>query len=421
MWKKIVGIGVVILAILMAGCTNTGTNQATSEEEVIKIGSLLDFSGPLSTYGIDIRNNLELSKEDIEEYFKKNNMPYKIEILAEDTRLDPNLALQKIQILRGKGVNIFVGPMSSGEVKTVLPYSLSNKIIAVSPSSTALPPLIGATSPEQKKYLYRFVASDNLQGEAIASLTADLGITDVVIFYRDDAWGKGLSEETKKNLPKYKVNVIDYIGYPSNPSPADWSPYITKLENSVKKVADSKGRDKVGVIFIGFEEGATLFSQIPEDSVLLNVKWIGSDGVAKSDKLLELKDKIAKVGMYSTIFESEGPKEYINRYSEKYGGTPTSYGLISYDTLWILTMAYVETLKSNNGKYDADVMTEKIKEVIQKYNNGEYGVEPLSGKIVLNEFNDRASGDYAIYAITEDGWKKVGTWRYETKKVEWKE
>ncbi|HIQ38380.1 MAG TPA: ABC transporter substrate-binding protein [Methanothermococcus okinawensis] len=413
MWKKIVGVGIIILAILMAGCTN--------EENVIKIGALLDLSGPLSTYGIDIKNNLELGKEDIENYFKKNNMPYKIEILTEDTKLDPNLALQKIQLLKGNEVNLFIGPMSSGEVKTVLPYTLSNKIIAVSPSSTALPPLIGATNPDQKKYLYRFVASDNLQGEAIASVVADLGITDVVILYRDDAWGKGLSEETKKNLPRYNVNVIDYIGYPSNPSPADWSPYITKLEEGIKKAVDSKGRDKVGVVFIGFEEGATLFSQIPDGSVLLDVKWVGSDGIAKSDKLLELKDKTAKVGMYSTVFESEGPQDYVNRYSERFGGTPTSYGLISYDTLWILTMAYVETLESNNGKYDTDIMTEKIKEVVQKYNNGEYGVEPVSGKIVLNEFNDRASGDYAVYKITEDGWIKVGIWRYDSKKVEWRE
>ena len=419
MWKKVLGIGVVILALLMAGCIGTGTGQGgATSEKVIKVGALVDFSGPLSTHGIDTKNNLELAKEDIERYFKEHNMPYRVEILPEDTRLDPNLALQKVQLLRGRGVDLFIGPLSSSEVKTILPYTLSNKIIVISPSSTALPALIGATSPEQKKYLYRFVASDDLQGEAIASLVADLGIEDVVILYRDDAWGKGLSQETRKNLPKYGVNVIDYIAYPSNPSPADWSPYITKVEEDVKKAVNSKGKDKVGVIYIGFEEGATLFSQIPEDSILLKVVWIGSDGIVKSDKLLELKEKTSKVGMYSTIFESEGPQEYINRYRERFGGTPTSYGIISYDALWVLTMAYVETLESE-GKYDADVMTEKIREVIQKYNNGEYGVKPLSGKIVLNEFNDRASGDYAIYMVTEDGWVKAGIWRYETKRVEW--
>ena len=192
------------------------------------------------------------------------------------------------------------------------------------------------------------------------------------------------------------------------------------MEGCVKKAVDSKGKDKVGVVFIGFEEGATLLSQIPDNSILLEVKWIGSDGIARSDKLLELKDKSAKVGMYSTVFESEGPQDYVKRYGERFGGTPTSYGLISYDALWVLTMAYVETLESNNGKYDADIMTEKIKEVIQKYNNGEYGVEPVSGKIVLDEFNDRTTGDYAVYMVREDGWVKVGIWRYGTKRVEWR-
>ncbi|MBW9222352.1 ABC transporter substrate-binding protein [Methanothermococcus sp. SCGC AD-155-C09] len=419
MLKKIILIiGIIAVGILMAGCTND-TNQAASEEEAIKIGALVDLSGPLSSYGIDIKNNLELCEEDINNYFKENNMPYRVDVLVEDTKLDPNLALQKLQFLKSKGVNTVIGPMASGEVKNVLSYTKSNKIIAISPSSTAAPPLIGVADPEQKKYLYRFVASDDLQGMAIAKEVADLGITDVVILYRGDSWGKGLSEEVIKNLPGNGVNIIKVIEYPSNPSPSDWSPYISNLENYVNNATSSKGKDKVGVIYLGFEEGATLFSQIPDNSILLDVKWIGSDGVAKSDKLLELKDKIAKVGMYSTIFESVGPEDYTKRYKDAFGGTPTSYGLISYDTLWVLSMAYVETLESNNGKYDADIMTEKIKEVIPKYNNGDYGVKPLTGEIVLNKFNDRASGDYAIYKITEDGWIKVGVWKYSTKKVEW--
>ena len=70
MWKKVLGIGVVILALLMAGCIGTGTGQGgATSEKVIKVGALVDFSGPLSTHGIDTKNNLELAKEDIERLF----------------------------------------------------------------------------------------------------------------------------------------------------------------------------------------------------------------------------------------------------------------------------------------------------------------------------------------------------------------
>ena len=426
MLKKLLAVSIITLMILGAGCVGNSNSQtgapseeATPSESTIKIGALLDLSGPLSSHGIDIKNNLELGTEDINKYFKENNMPYKVEILAEDTKVDPNLALQKIQSLKSKGVNAMIGPMASSEVKNILAYTKSNKVIAISPSSTAAPPLIGVVNPDQKKYVYRFVASDDLQGQAIAKEVADLGITDVVIVYRGDAWGKGLSNEVKKNLPSNGVTIKKVIEYPSNPSPSDWSPYISTMENEVGALIKSEGADKVGVIYLGFEEGSTLLSQISDDSVLLKVKWTGSDGIVKSDKIADVKDKASKVGLYSTQFESESPEDYTKRYKERFGGTPESYGLISYDALWVLSMAYVETLKANNGKYDADIMTEKIKEVIPKYNNGDYGIKPITGEIVLNKFNDRASGDYAIYKITKDGWVKAGTWKYETKSVEW--
>jgi branched-chain amino acid transport system substrate-binding protein len=54
-----------------------------------------------------------------------------------------------------------------------------------------------------------------------------------------------------------------------------------------------------------------------------------------------------------------------------------------------------------------------------KGSKGEYGQKPVTGDITLNKFNDRASGDYAIYKVTKNGWEKVGVWKFDTKTVEW--
>lgn len=51
-------------------------------------------------------------------YFKKEGLPYQVELYVEDTRTDPKIALEKIQTLKSKGVNVIIGPTSSGEVKT---------------------------------------------------------------------------------------------------------------------------------------------------------------------------------------------------------------------------------------------------------------------------------------------------------------
>jgi len=102
---------------------------ALAEEKEISIGVLVDLSGPLATYGNDIKNTLEIAKEDINAYFKEKGLPYKVEFYYEDTRVDPKVALDKVQALYGRGIRLIIGPMGSGEVKNIKDFVTSNKII----------------------------------------------------------------------------------------------------------------------------------------------------------------------------------------------------------------------------------------------------------------------------------------------------
>ncbi|RLI87006.1 MAG: hypothetical protein DRP01_02945, partial [Archaeoglobales archaeon] len=110
-----------------------------SAEKEISIGVLVDLSGPLTTYGTDIKNTLEIAEEDINKYFEENGMDYVVKFYYEDTKVDPKVALDKVQALYGRGINLIIGPMGSGEVKNIKEFVTSNKIVIISPSSTALP------------------------------------------------------------------------------------------------------------------------------------------------------------------------------------------------------------------------------------------------------------------------------------------
>ncbi|NJE09157.1 amino acid ABC transporter substrate-binding protein [Thermococcus sp. M39] len=428
--KKVLAFLVVCLVVLSLGCIGGGEKTATpsstestksAEVQVIKIGLLTDLSGPLSSDGQNVKNCVELAKEEINEYFKEKGLPYEVEILVEDTRTDPKVALEKLQTLKAQDVNVVVGPLSSGEVRNLRSYATSNKIVIISPS-TAPPQKIGAMKPEDKKFIFRFVPTDLFQSKAIAAEIEDLGFKGVVIIYRGDAWGKGLHDALVEKI-KDKVEIGADVEYPSNPAPTDWSPYIAKLEDGVKQLIDKYGKDKVAVWVAGFDEVATLLTQIPDDSPLLQVKWIGSDGTVGSQKIVEeAKGKAVKVGLLSTQFysESDEAKKLKEKFKAKFGGEPEQYGLIAYDATWVAALAYAEVLKEK-GSYDPDLMVQKIKEVLEKYNSGALGVKPVTGTITLNEWNDRASGDYAIYKVTESGWKMIGIWHSDTNKVEWLE
>lgn len=396
--------------------------SAQNQKETIEIGVLVDLSGPLTTYGTNIRNTMMIAEEDINSYFEEKGLPYQVKFYYEDTKVNPNIALEKIQTLYSRGVKLIVGPMASGEVAQAKSYVTSNKIIIVSPSSTALPALLGITTPEEKKYIFRFVGTDDLQTDAIVGEIKSYGMKAVVITYLGNAWGKGLYETIKPKLEANGIEIVGYVEYP-DPAPADFSPYITELGGLLDDALEKYSNDEVAVIAFSYEEVATMLAQTPENSPLLNVLWFGCDGTAKSSKVLEdAPEKAKRIALLSTLFESQGPgiEELGAKFEEKgLTGEPYQYAMNAYDAAWVLALSYVEVVEEK-GSYDPDAMVRKIPEVTKKYSEGEYGVQPVSGYIELNEWNDRATGDYAIWYVSPEGqWEKAGTWHFSDGSVEW--
>ncbi len=395
-----------------------GVSMASAEE--ISIGILVDLSGDLSTFGNNIAKTLEIAEEDINKYFAEKGLPYTVKFYVEDTKVDPKIALEKVQSLYSRGVRLIIGPMGSGEVGNIKNYVTSNKIIIISPSSTVLPTLLGVTKPEEKKYIFRFVGTDDLQTDAITDELKDLGIKAVAITYIGNAWGKGLYETIKPKLENASIEIVSHVEYP-DPAPADFSPYITELEEAVSDAVKKYGNDKVAVVLFSYEEFVTILAQTKSTSPLLGVYWIGCDGTATSEKIADVCDKASKVYVLSTMFESKGESydELKAKLEAKGYGEPYQYAMNAYDAAWVLALTYAEVVQERGG-YDPDAMAEKIPEITKKYTNGEYGVYPVSGHIELNEWNDRATGDYAIWYVTKDcKWDKAGLWKFAEKKIEW--
>ena len=426
--KKVAGIiaGVVIAAIAIG----VGIYFATLPKPAappappvtyIDVGVLVDLSGPLTTYGKDIRDALYIAVEDINAYFEERGLPYRVRIFVEDTRVDPTITFEKVTSLHARGIVLIVGPMGSGEVAKILPYTRENKIIAISPSSTAIPKLIGVTTPEEKKYLFRFVATDAYQTRAIARELTELGIKAVCITNIGNAWGRGLVEVGKPKFEDLGIKVKEVIEYP-DPPPADFSPYITRLESCVRSlVEEGYSPNEIAVLAFSYEEVATMFAQTKPESILFNITWIGCDGTAKSSKVIDVcleRPEVAKVKLYSTLFIALGAEAYqkLNRtYYERYGRTPYQYALNAYDALWVLALSYVNVTE-RLGKYDPDEMARTIPKITEEYSR-ERGV---TGLIILNEWNDRASGDYNIWYVTSEcKWDRAGIWHWENDTITW--
>jgi len=88
---------------------------------MFKLGALLPLTGGFSNYAKLAQCATNLAIDDLNaEYANKG---YKFELYVEDTQLDPNVALQKLQTLYAKGVRAVHAGLTSREASGEKPFA----------------------------------------------------------------------------------------------------------------------------------------------------------------------------------------------------------------------------------------------------------------------------------------------------------
>ncbi len=388
--------------------TGTETTVAGLSGE-IKIGVLLPLTGDLASYGEAARAAAQLAEQDINAWLSAAGAPFTVKMVIEDTQTDPTVAQQKFDTLVAQGIKFILGPMTSAEVSALKEKADTQKVLLISPSSTA--PQLAIPGD----FVFRFCPTDLIQGPAIAKLMQADGVEVVVALVRADDWGRGLIESSKEAflemVPNGVVEVIEYD--PKNPN---FAQQVAQVKDLVEKYL-GQGK-KVGVLLISFNEAVQVFQQADQYDVLKQVRWYGSDGTALLSEIVNdpVAGKFAaEVGFINPIFAAakSGKYEDVNkRLTEALGRVPDTYAFALYDSAWVVTLALMAV-----GDYNP----EKVKEILPDTARIFYGT---TGEIVLNEAGDRAFADYALWEVKEVSpgkydWVNVGMYKYATNSIEW--
>ena len=105
-------LSVTLLAMAIA------TGCAKKEPSTIKVGALIDLTGPIGPGGIDMEKGMRLAAEQAGDIGGK-----KLELIVEDTATDSSVALEKVKLLvETDHVAAVVGPIWSGGVESIAPY-----------------------------------------------------------------------------------------------------------------------------------------------------------------------------------------------------------------------------------------------------------------------------------------------------------
>ena len=375
-------VGVVVLVIVIAAVVAYMATQTTQTTQTVTIGALLPLSGDLQSYGLGSQCAIKLAVQDANKMFASKGIQF--QLVVEDTKTDPNTALQMLQTLYSQGVRFVAGPMASSEVSATMNFAKQNHIIEISQSSTS--PALAVPKP----YIFRLVPTDFYQGNAIATLLKYLGIKRIVIVYRSDTWGQGLSAAIANDSAKYGIQVLGVYGYDPSAIPAS-------AQAAVQQASAALGSPSpdAALVLVTFEsDGVAAAQAAANDPVLSKVRWFGTDGVAGSTVLVQQAGPALANAKFLATIAAPNPNDphyvkFVQEYKQFCGQSPVAYDPYAYDAAMIIMEAIAKT-----GSTDPTV----INSVLEQWGkNGTY--VGVTGPVYFDQYHDRIYASYLIMGV----------------------
>jgi len=414
-------VGLLVGAGLTYAVTSSSKSTATSTTTVsggglsgtITIGDLTDLSGALSAIGTQQKTAVDLAVTDINAYLAQAGMTnVKFAAQDDDTGLVPATALSDLQSMYASGVQVVVGPLTSGEASTILQTANQDHIVLISASSTA----ISLAIPND--YLFRLVPNDAAQSFAIARELVNENVKDIILIDQNTVYGIGLANATAVRFEALGGHVQDNIQYVSTAT--DFTPTLTTAQSDYTAAVAKYGASSVAIVAIGYQEVGQMLVQAKSSfSNLLQTTWYGSDGESQNTAFTNSTGGVgaiaSQVKLISTIGESAAATDKFNAFVKEFNATahstPDSYAVSAYDATWVAALSILATGK-NSGP--------AIQAILPSVANNYFGA---SGWTELQPSGDLAPTGYSIYEVQAssagDTWVLAGTYTAATDSIAW--
>jgi len=335
-----VAVALIVAALAVSACGGDegGGSGSSGERTPIKIGVLMELTGPGSDYGTRGKDMAEMA---LEEYGRKiGDRP--IEVVYADTATTPATAVTKVrQLIRREKVDVIFGPVFSDAQDAIAPYLGQEKILAMAP--------IGANWT-LSKYKNWVVFPGTLEsfcrpgGQALRSS----GHKTLSTLAADYVAGHQIIDPVGKDFEAEGGKVVQKQYAPLGTS--DFGSYTSSLENSDVLAAWTIMPDELAMMeaFIKFKGAAD--TQL----FLCEAENVTSEQLKETGKgILGTRGMIAS---YSPDIENAANEEFIAQVKKRYNRVPA----IGDGTNYLLFKTLLEGLKKTGGDTKLDVLRPAI-------------------------------------------------------------
>lgn len=358
--KKAKRILSLAIAALMSAACLVGCGSGEKSTNIV-IGGSGPLTGSAAQYGIAVKNAAQLAVNEINEAGGVNGT--KFELHFEDDEADPgDKAVNAYNALKDKGMQVFLGTVTTGSCLAVIENSNRDRIFQFTPSASAEDVI-------KNDNCFQICFTDPNQGKASADYIADNGIAKkvAVIYDSSDAYSSGIYNTF---ISQAKANNLEVVAEQSftKDSKTDFSAQIS--------AAKTAGAELV-FLPIYYQEASLILSQAK--SADYNPVFFGCDGLDGILTTENFDTSLAEGVMLLTPFaadaDDEATQKFVEAYKAAYNGEiPNQFAADAYDGVKIIAQLVEQE------KITPDMETSEIcDKLVAAITAGDYSYNGLTG------------------------------------------
>lgn len=290
-----------------------------------KIGSTGPLTGDAAIYGTAVMNAAKIAVDEINAEGK-----IKFEFKAEDDVADGETAVNAYNTLVDWGMQILMGPVTSGAAIAVGAKTYEDRVFSLTPSGSSTDIIAG------KDNFFQVCFTDPNQGVGSADYMAEnMKDAKVAVIYRnDDAYSQGIRDTFAKEAKAKGIEIV-YEGTFTKDRSTDFSVQLT--------AAKTANADTI-FLPIYYQPASVILKQANDMGYAPTFFGVdGMDGILTMEGFdTKLAEGVMLLTPFSADAEDAKTQAFVAKYKEAYGETPNQFAADAYDGIYIIAAALQE-------------------------------------------------------------------------------
>ena len=286
----------------------------------------LGVSGPLTggaaVYGNAVANGAQIAVDEINAL---GGIQFTLE--AQDDEADGEKAINAYNTLLDDGMQVLVGPVTSGAGIAVAAQAYADRVFCLTPSGSSTDVIDGNDN------MFQVCFTDPNQGKASADYMAEnfAGCKVAVIYRNDDAYSQGIHDSFVAECAEVGVEVVDDETF-TDATSTDFSVQLT--------AAQAAGADMI-FLPIYYTPASVILKQAADMGYAPT--FFGVDGMDGILTLEGFDTSLAEGVMLLTPFSADAADDltqnFVAKYQDAYGEVPNQFAADAYDAVYIIKAA----------------------------------------------------------------------------------